>query len=359
MKKRFAALLLVLALLLTGLAGCGQDNGGSSKSSDKDDDDEEAEQLLGKGYYAAYDEDGDLAAYLYVTSSKITAYDKRGREDVKLGYDYSAKKDRYTLDDELFGSDEFTMKKSKKKLTLITGDDEEYTLEEIEKGDIPDPDRAPKPERTEKPVISDNPVISDDPGTPDDSELETYYLGSNGPVDLYAWLPDALLYDLETDSSDDFLSAIATSYDYDSGAEIAFYAVLSSGDKLRNAVDQAKSDYGDVYGSDADLMFRYTRDLILVDSLENGYMLDIYLDEDLEYNLMEEYIDLNGREWRCCSAHVSGPGFMGYIAFNFWMDDDNAAIVFTAGATESEDDYSVLAMYLTVLQMMQSLTLYT
>lgn len=152
MKKRIFSIFLVLAFLL---AGCGQENAGSSKSDDDEEEEEKQEQLLGKGYYEVYGEDDDLVGYLHVTGSRITVYDGRGREDEKLRYDYSAKKGLYSLDGgEMFGSGEFTVKKSKKKLTLITEDEEKYTLEEIGKDELPGgrgeeaPARTPEPEAT-------------------------------------------------------------------------------------------------------------------------------------------------------------------------------------------------------------------
>ena len=144
MKKRIFATFLILALLLAALAGCGQDNGGGSKSSGKDE--EEAEQLLGKGWYVVYDEDDELAGYLEVKSSKITVYNEVADEEDTLRYEYNAKKDLYILENgKLFGSEEFTVEKHKKVLTLITEDEDEYTLEEIDKEDMPGPGTAKTP----------------------------------------------------------------------------------------------------------------------------------------------------------------------------------------------------------------------
>ena len=141
MKKKLFAVFLALALLLAALAGCGQENGGASRSSG----DEEEERLLEKGWYRVLDEDEELAGYLEVKSSKITVYSETADEEDTLRYEYNAKKDLYAIEDgELFGSGEFTVKQSKKKLTL-TADGDKYTLEEIDKEDMPGPGTAKTP----------------------------------------------------------------------------------------------------------------------------------------------------------------------------------------------------------------------
>lgn len=148
MKKRTFSILLILALILTALAGCGENN-------TKPDDDDDDKAQLNKGYYEVTDEEGDPAGYLEVKKSEIVVYDDDVKETDSLSYEYNEKKDRYDLDGgELFGGDRFTVEKDGKKLTLIA-DDGEYTLKKID--ELPDNNNKKKDDPTPNPEESDDP----------------------------------------------------------------------------------------------------------------------------------------------------------------------------------------------------------
>lgn len=422
MKKRAFSLFLVFALVLTALAGCGQDNDASSKS-DKDGDGEEEEQLLGTGLYEVTDEDDEPAGYLEVKKSKITVYDGDGEKENTLSYEYNAKKERYEIDDgELFGSETFTVEQSKKKLTLITEDEDEYTLEEIDELPGADDDnrddtvKTPKPEKTNPPEEEDGdyielptgcyavydgrslvgymkvtrrtmiiyeengyengeydysyerdgsctmvgdyeersvcftdergdyymylygesdsvrlepidedeiPEYDDDGGTTDAS-----YIGGNGSMDLYLWLPEEMRDDLDTDRDDDNLLATAGYYDYDNGADLIFYSILSSGDSLEAVLDVARQSYGDTYSSDSDLLFYYLQDIIFVANLANYGM------DSSDYGMDEGDVEINSRSWRYCDLYIAEDDTQIYMAMLLWMRDDSMALVFVGGEAE-------------------------
>lgn len=448
MKKKLFAIFLVLALLPAALAGCGQDNGGSSKSDDGD----EAEQLLAKGWYVVYDEDDELAGYLEVKSSKIIVYDETANEGDTLRYDFDAKKDIYTIDDgKLFGSEEFTVEKSRKKLILITEDDE-YTLEEIDEEDMPGPGTAKTPgfddpvedasDSIELPlgcyvaydghslagylkverrtmttynydgypdgeadysynrdgacVLSENggtftvrfayergeyymysldydnefvrlepiseseiPVYDDNGGGGTTGyDPDAYYIGGNGSIGLYAWLPDELYDGLDVETADGSLAAAAQYYDYDAGVAVIFSAVLSSGGNLEEAVEAAWEEVGGTpYGSDSQMLFAYLRDTFLLGGLDNGYISGVYVGDDLDYDVVEDAMTVNGRSWRYCDVYITADDGIAYISMMFWMSGDDMALVIIGGVVEDLDysDY----MYGTVYDIIYSLDLDT
>ena len=448
MKKKLFAVFLALALLLAALAGCGQENGGSSRSSGG----EEEERLLEKGWYRVLDEDDELAGYLEVKSSKITVYDETADEEDTLRYEYNAKKDLYAIEDgELFGSGEFTVEKSKKKLTL-TADGDKYTLEEIDKEDMPGPGTAKTPgfddpadgeigtaktpgfddpaEGVELPagcyaVYEDGSIIGymkitdstlteyslegepfeDVPYSYDrdgncvlnpyddytfewqffhedgdyyldtsmeylllepirESEIPEYtgsmpamawYSGDNGSISLRAFLPKSLYSNIDADHDDGVFSAMAAAYDADAAAELVFYSVLSSGDNLKEAVSTAKGLYTGAYGSDAELLYGFLRDSMVTSGLEQGYLLDEYLGDDLDYSLLEDSIEINGVDWRYCDVYLSADGAEGYVSLMFWMEGGDMAVVVLGGIAEDADNAA--EMYNRVFEIMFSLEL--
>ena len=435
MKKRAFSIFLVLALLLTALAGCGQENGGGSGGGDDDDD----EQALATGYYRVLDEDEELVGYLQVKSSKIIVFDERGREGDTLAYEYNEKKDRYTIDDgELFGDDTFTVKKSRKKLTL-TADGDDYTLEEIDKSEIGGGNSKDGPalgkgyyevidedkdvvgylhvtssritvydargredetlryeynESRDRYTVEDGELFGGDtftvkanqglltltadgdryilqeidereigggmanpsmpadtptPNTPVPSNPApmpmSSFIGDNGYIGLYADLPDSLWNNMDVDYDDEVFSAMSSCYDYDAGAELIFYGILSSAGNLRDAVDTAKGLYNGTYGSDADLMYSFLRDNMVIGNLDLGYFLDEYLGEDLNYSLDENVIMFNGRMWRYCDVYLYEEDTEAYLSMNFWMEGDNLAVVILGGIADgsaSGDMYGIL-----------------
>lgn len=427
MKKRVFSIFLVLALLLAALAGCGPNNADSSKS----DDGEEAEQLLARGWYIVYDEDDELAGYLEVKSSKIIVYDDTANEGDTLRYDFDAKKDVYTIDDgELFGSEEFTVEKSRKKLILITEDDDEYTLEEIDKEDMPGPGSAKTPgfdepaeDYIELPIgcyavydglslvgylaISDHAMVEFDTDGSYGEEIrysydqdgnclaedsnnaltvrftyeqggyymyyvdydvilrlepiseteipvydpaptgDEYYIGDNGYIGLYAWLPDGLYANLDTDDMDNTFIAMA---EQDNDPKLIFYAVLASGDGLQSAVDTARLGYGGDYSSDDELLYRFFMDNFFVSSLEE------YLG-DSDHSIEEDYFEINGREWRQCYVNAYENGGEAWLSLLFWMEGDSLAIVLVGGI--AEESYYVSDMYDCLYDMIYSLRLDT
>lgn len=426
MKKRMFSLFLVLALLLAALAGCGQNGGGASNSA------EEEEQLLARGYYEVYDEDDELVGYLRVTGSKITVYDSRGNEEDVLRYDYDAKKALYSIDGgELFDCGEFTVEQSKKALTLITEDDDEYTLEEIDKDELPGGEgeeaaavsgqmpggvnapNAPDSDYIELPAgcyaaydgltlmgylkVTENTimVIEDDgyleqalfysyerdgsctvtadgetftfqftyergsyymsadgqslrlepvseseipvytgEGGSSASTSDAYFIGDNGSIALYAWLPEELYGELGANVADDGFTAVAQYYDYDAGTALIFSTVLSSGGNLYDAIEAARGDYGGAYSSDADLLFSYLRDNFLIGSLDSGYIAGVYIGDDLDYNVYEDDMTVNGRTWRYCDVYIYEGDGGAYVSLMFWMEGDDMALVIIGGIAE-------------------------
>lgn len=447
MKKRVFSLFLVLTLILTALAGCGKDNGESSKSSDKEDgkDGEKTEQLLERGYYEVTDEDGELVGYLEVKKSEIIVYDGRAREEKTLEYEYNEDKERYELDDgELFGGERFTVEEaSKKKLTLITKDKDEYTLEKLDElpgGGKKDPDsglvqdnaaETPSSDYVELPTGcyamyyegslesylevsrrtmtlygSDgyeqeefgysyerdgscaldyrglNVMFTYERGDyymSTEGEDESYrlepideipeydggdtsistntnasYIGGNGSIDLYAWLPDALYDDMDIDRDDGSLIAMAEHYDSDIGAQLIFYSILASGDTLQSAIDEARSSYGGT-SSDADLLYDFLREGYLIGDLDSGYLGGVYLGDDLDYDIVEDEMEVNGRTWRYCDVYLSEGDEEAYMSLMFWMKGDDMAIVLIGGIAEDSGDS--FDMYSTLYEIIYSLEL--
>lgn len=415
MKKQIISVSLVLAFILTALAGCGglvSFAGSSDPPKASDTEDNENEQLLSRGYYEVYDEDSKLVGYLQVTGSKIVVYDEYGSKGNTLRYDYDAKKELYTLKDgELFGCEEFTVEKSRKTLILIMEDDDEYTLEEIDKADMPSGgDEAPSgnPSASEHIVeralpigcyalyddgflayylkVTDNTMISYHVGGEIDGEVSysysenghyvlfdedgdtitaqitykqgsyyfstedvfyrlepvseddiirydpnggsnTYYIGSNGSIGLHAWLPYSLYDALDFDYEAGGFIAQAECYDDSIGADLRFYAVAASGDFLREGVNEARLDYDGAYSSDADLLYRYLRDSFVASGLG----------DDFRGGISEDYITINGRDWRGCEAYTytNTDDFV----LLFWMEGDDMVLVMVGGTVEDSGSY--------------------
>ena len=418
MKKRLLSGFLILALILTALAGCSSGNDGPSKSSGGDDPDE---QLLASGYYEVYDEDDELVGYLRVTNSKIVVYDKKGNEKDSLRYDYNEKKELYTLDDgELFGCEEFTVEKSRKMLILITEDDDEYTLEEISKGDIPTPGgdsgketSDPKPAETPsgspgegKPSKTPD-VGGDEPGTeyiklpvgcyvsydgsgslvgfleltdrtmiaygPDGGKqaeysysydrdnqciletssgssfiylftyergeyymtsgskfllerinktdipsfsLESYYIGGNGSIYLYGWMPDALYSSLSTQVETGGYIATGGYTDRSTGALMTIGVVIASDDYLQETIDEVRAGYSGAYSSASDLLYRYFRDVMIAS-----------LGSDFPGDFDEGYDTINGLEWRYWQTQAVTKDAAAEAALLFWMQGSDMVVV--------------------------------
>ena len=440
MKKRVFSIFLILAFLLTALAGCSPGSEGPSRSSGGDDPEE---QLLASGYYEVYDEDDELVGYLRVTSSKIIVYDKKGNEKDTLRYDYNEKKALYTLDGgKLFGCEEFTVEKNRKVLKLITEDDDEYTLEAISKSDLPSgggkESSGPKPAETpsgpsgagadepdpgyiELPIgcyavyndsdlqfylkVTKSTMISyytdgdiegefsysynrdglcvieadDGPSTAQityergsyymrssesysyayrlepvseseipvygrgDSYADSYYIGGNGSIYLYAWMPDALYHNMDYNYDDGIFMAQSQSYDSGSGASFGFLTLLASGDTLQMAIEEAREHYHDAYTSPADLMFRSLQDEML-SALDEGYVLDRYVGY-MDYDLYEGYETINGRSWRYCEAYAE-DAYAG-LTILLWMEGDNMAAVVMGGIAENSRGLDDLGSTLT------------
>ena len=450
MKRRVFSIFLILALILTSLAGCASGDDDATRTPDGGRE-EEGEQLLATGYYEVYDEDEELVGFIRVMSSKIVVYDERGNEGDTLPYDYNEKKETYTLEDgELFGCEKFTVEKSKKKLILITEDKDEYTLEEISKSDLPSPGEDKDPPSSEAPatdppatpapatpapatpapetprpaepatvnvqlplgcyaayyegslggyfkVTAGTAILYEDDGYMDvelrysynqdgscvltdgsnrvtvrftyergyyylnyesyavrlesisesqipvyddggsSSAEELYYIGGNGSIDLYAWLPDALLYDLDYESQSEVFMAAAEGTDYSSGANLVLYTALISGATLQEGIEEARGGYSGTYNSYADLMYRYFRD---------GYVATILDDLDEGYEM------INGRNWRYCQYYQQGDG--GYFVLLFWMEGNDLALVTLAG-TGNASNYS--DMVNTIVDVVYSLRL--
>ena len=437
MKKRILSVFLILALLLPSLAGCTSGGGGPSESPD--------EQLLETGYYEVYDEDDEFVGYLRVTSSKIVVYDEDANEEDTLRYDYSAKKELYTLDDgELFGSEEFTVEKSKKKLKLITEDGDEYTLEETEKpkpkpkpSDNVNESSDPKPSET-MPRPSDDPspsptgyvklptgcyaaydgsslefylevtsstIIAYDtdgsvdfeasysydrdgfcnlstggetfpvsflneggtyymsngsstrrlatirksdiptPPSPPPSPSTNYYIGGTGSISLYAWLPDALYYNMDSDYDDGAFMAQSQSYDYSSSTAMLFYAALASGSALQDAVNEARAAYSGSYSSNSDLLFRFFLDNYLYPNIG-----------DFPASINESDLTINGRNWRLCEAAADTGDESVEFVLLFWMEGNDMALVMVAGDMEGNGDFD--DVFDTIVDIVYSLELY-
>lgn len=440
MKKRMFSIFLILALLLTALAGCGKDNDASSRSSG-DDGGEEETQLLDRGYYEIRDEDDELAGYLHVTSSKIIIYDEVANEGDTLRYDYNAKKDLYTLDSgELFGSDEFTVKESGKALTLIT-DDGEYTLTAIDKEDMPKPGTAKTPgfddpADVELPLgcyaayngsalvgymkVTDRTITSygsdGDIGTelrysydPDggcivdldgdtftyhftlaqgsyymsyggesarlepiqESDIpaytggdgpsaptpDVYYIGGNGSIGLSAYLPEEMYGELVGDQADGSFTAVAQYYDSNAGTALIFSAVLSSDDNLRDALAAAREDTDGNYVADDELLYSYLRDNFLLGGLDSGYISLVYVGDDLDYDVYEDDMTLDGRLWRYCDIFINAGDGAAYISMMFWMEGEDMALVIVGGVVEDPENSG--SMYDEVCEIIFSLKLDT
>ena len=434
MKKRVLSVFLILALLLTSLAGC--TSGGGSPSEAPDD------QLLETGYYEVYDEDDEFVGYLRVTSSKIVVYDEDANEEDTLRYDYNAKKELYTLDDgKLFGGEEFTVEKSKKKLKLITEDGDEYTLEETEKPKpAPKPSDGPDPGPSEKPS---QPGPSDDPspspagyvklptgcyaaydgsslafylevtsstiiaydtdgsvnfeasysydrdgfcnltmdgetlpvsflnesGTyymsngsstrrlasikksdiptppPPSPAPDSYYIGGTGSISLYAWLPDTLYYNMDSDYDDGAFMAQSQSYDYSSSTAMIFYAVLASGSALQDAVNEARAAYSGSYSSNSDLLFRFFLDNYLYPNIG-----------DFPASINESDLTINGRNWRLCEAAADTGDESVEFVLLFWMEGNDMALVMVAGDMEGNGDFD--DVFDTIVDIVYSLELH-
>lgn len=443
MKKRAISLFLILALVLTALAGCGEEK------KDDPEPDEKDEQALATGLYEVSDEDDKLVGYLEVKKSKITVYDKDGEKEDTLNYEYNAKKERYELDDgELFGSETFTVEQSKKTLTLTTADDDEYTLEEIDELPGDDIEKTPKPERTDNPSagsdidepeeddyvklptgcyavyegrslvgymeVTNRTMTSydeegyeeeeirysyerdgtctleadyyeltvmftydrgdyymsaegepnsvrlepvDDIPVPDDSGTEdAYFIGDNGSIGLYAWLPEGLYDDLDINKEDEGLIVSADYYDSSIDSEILFYGFLISGDSLQEGIDDARESYDGNYGSDADLLYSFFRDSMLIDGLENGYLVDEYIG-DVEYDVDEDEMTVNGQTWRYCDVYLSAEDGEAYISLMFWMEGDDMAMLIIGGISEDSD--GAIDMYADLYSIIYSLELDT
>ena len=427
MKKRVFSVFLILTLILTALAGCASGGESPSKSSGNN---EEVEQLLATGRYEVYDEDDELVGYLRVTGAKIVVFDEDGNEEGTLRYDYNEKKELYTLDGgRLFGCEEFTVEKSKKKLKLITEDDDEYILEEIDKIPTPENSESPAPGPSATVSGGDGPdvgyirlplgcyevygnshfrylkvtdrtmILYDDDGSVDaedrysydrdgsclvveggetitilftyergtyymtegldfyrlepvsESEIpvpggpspsDTYYIGGNGSIDLYAWLPDGLYGDLQTLGYDDgYLSEYARFYD-GAGTDLRFEVVLASGEFLQEGIGEAQEEYAGTYSSTADLLYRVLRDDCI------PYGVD-------DYTLNEGYTVVNGRNWRRCDVSYYDDEHF-YESLLFWMEGDDMAVVLAGGSVEDADGYDV--MIYTISNIIYSLELY-
>lgn len=164
--------------------------------------------------------------------------------------------------------------------------------------------------------------------TPADSDV--YYIGDNGSVYLYAWLPEGLLDDIYPESQDGGCMAGAEYYDPSTEAALMFYAIIASGDFLQSAVDEAKADYDGAYSSDADLLFSYLRDNYMVAELGSDFPGDVD----------DGNVTLNGRDWRYCEAYAEVEGEGGVdLMLLFWMEGNDMALVMVSGIVEDPNSF--------------------
>lgn len=186
--------------------------------------------------------------------------------------------------------------------------------------------------------ISESMIPVYDDGTPSAAVPDegVYFIGSNGSIGLYAWLPETLYDNLDIDYEYGGFATEAEYYDYDTGTNLLFMTMLASDDFLQEGIDEARENYNSVYGSTADLLFCYLRDSVL-SGLDSGYFFREYLGDGLYYGVDEGDITINAQDWRYCVVYGNAGNTEAYLWLYFWMEGDNMAFVLISGIAEDSD----------------------
>lgn len=321
MKKRTFSILLVLALILTALAGCGSPNAADSSESPGTEDQGEhtpagpdasdmpsgGEETpsdepgsdhveLPLGCYAGYD-DGDLFGYLKVTASTMIFYYGDGEIEGEARYSYDSDGSCALEMDENTVTVQFTYEQDS---YYMNNGGESRRLEPISEDEIPT-NNAP-------------------------SDLEAYYIGANGSIALYAWMPEALYDSLSFNYEKELIMIGAECYDEYAGADLKFSALAASDKALRETINNAKADYSGAYSSDADLLFNYLRDNFIASELGSNFSGDIN----------DDYRTISEREWRFCEAY-DGKGVSRVLLF--WMEGNDMSFVMVGGTVKGSGSY--------------------
>ena len=274
------------------------------------------------GCYAAHD-DGSLAGYLKVTERTMTFYEYDGEEDGEFRYSYDRDGQCVVEEDGSTLTYQFTCERGNYYMHFADREDELYLLEPISESEIP--------------VYDDG---------PSGSASDAYYIGGNGSMDLYAWMPEALYDDLDAEYEDGFFTAEAECYDIDTDSDLFFLAILASDDYLQSAIDESRAEYDGAYSSDPDLLFRYLRDNFFGE-LDNGYLFGEYVGDDLDYDLDEGYVTINGRSWRYCEFYAEAEDAGVDLALLFWMEGSDMAAMVIGGIAEDPNGYGDMSDILT------------
>lgn len=332
MNKRILSIFLALTLILTMLAGCGgpadADSTGSpdpeheteytpeetdqsdipsdevetpSDEVDSPSDEHPSYVKLPIGCYAGFD-NGYVFGYLEATDSTMIFYYDNGEIEIKARYSYDSDGSCVLVMDGAAVTVQFTYEQG---IYYMNNGGESRRLEPIS-------------------AIPTGNVLPD---------LDAYFIGSNGSMDLYVRLPEALYDGLDRrDFEGGGFSAQMEDYYDGSGLHLAFYSGLASGDYLREGIDHSRREYAGVFGTDADLLFRYFRD----------ELMGAGLDSDFPGDVGEGYETINGREWRGCEAYARDEGID--LVLFFWMEGDNMAFVMVKGTVEDPGSFDDMAI---------------
>lgn len=323
MKKRILSIFLALVLILTALAGCNKpsdaESTGSPGAEAEDSVEPTAEEPvesegangeeatstpepepdyveLPVGCYAGYD--GSVIGYLKVTDNTMIFYYPNGDIEGEANYSYDSDGSCILEIFDTVITVQFTYEQDS---YYMNREGESRRLEPISESEIPEYN------------------------TP--SDMEAYFIGANGSVALYVWLPEVLYENLNVNNDKGSFSAQAECYNYGVDTHLMFAAAAASGNALQEGIDEAKAGYDGIYSSDADLLFNYLRESFIEAALDNDYSGDIF----------DGYETINGREWRYCQTYSEESGLA--LAMLFWMQGDDMVLMAVGGTVESSGSY--------------------
>lgn len=176
----------------------------------------------------------------------------------------------------------------------------------------------------------ETPNITAAPSGGGSSDSNGYYIGGNGSIDLYAWLPEAMYDDLYAENEDGgFIAAAEYS---DSGTQLSLLAVIASGDYLQEAIDEAKAEYSGDSSSDADVLFSVLRDNYVAAELG----------DDFPGAVDEGYLEINGVNWRYYEAYAEVDDEGADLALLFWMEGGDMVLVMVIGVAEGSGSFDAM-----------------
>lgn len=338
MKRRAFSIFLVLTLITEDeytleeidKADMPSGGGGGGKSPTPIEDTGYIE--LPAGCYAAYD-GSSSGGYMKVTGRTIIIYEYDGYQSQECGYSYD-RDGGCVLEDEDRGTTitvYFTYEQGYYYMSLYG---RSLRLEPVSESEIPVYEGGNSG--------TSAPANGGTTGNGGSSYEGRYYIGGNGSMELYAYLPEETHYGpLTHDLVDEGFAANGVYYAagtyYGDDILLDFDALLASGDFLQEIIAGALENTEGSYGAVDELLYDSIRDNIIRDKCLDQGEINIVGDfrgSKMTYSLEEGNILIGSRYWRCCDIFSSDGETEAYVRVIFWMDGYNMAVMVVTGVAE-------------------------